>query len=162
MAHGNLFWRKRECGLELEVGLQRVQVAYLFDVGFSCSLSSRLHIVVVVVVVATVVVLRSQSSSLSPPCGRRGRGNCRAIRGWVVAASLHRSSSSLPLPPRIDMVVVVVVITSESLRSQRSGRRGSSSRCRCPHDGSSSSTVFSSSLPPNRPKSSKLRKKTMN
>ncbi|KAH9013477.1 hypothetical protein EDB85DRAFT_2158171 [Lactarius pseudohatsudake] len=51
----------------------------------------------------------------------------------------------MSLPPRIDMVAVVVVVTSELLRSQRSGRRGSSSRCRCHHDRPSSLPVFSSS-----------------
>ncbi|KAH9023955.1 hypothetical protein EDB85DRAFT_1894536 [Lactarius pseudohatsudake] len=74
----------------------------------SCSWSGGHHVVVVVVVVATAVVSRSQSSLLSSPWG-----HCGHSRGRVVAASLYRSSSSLPLPPHIGMAVVVVVITSE-------------------------------------------------
>ncbi|KAH9020700.1 hypothetical protein EDB84DRAFT_1622060 [Lactarius hengduanensis] len=66
-----------------------------------------------IVVVATVVVSRLQSSSLSSPCGHLDSG-----RGRVVAASLHRSSSSLPLPPRIDMVVVVVVAVTTKWSSR--------------------------------------------
>ncbi|KAH9167389.1 hypothetical protein EDB89DRAFT_1910071 [Lactarius sanguifluus] len=62
---------------------------------------------------ATVVVSRSRSSTWSSPCGHRA-----GARGLVVAASLHRSSSSLPLPPRIDMVAVVarvlLIIITES------------------------------------------------
>ncbi|KAH9048854.1 hypothetical protein EDB84DRAFT_1455121 [Lactarius hengduanensis] len=144
---------KGQCSLELGHGLLELQKETPFvlpSVSWSpsCSWSGGRHVVVVVVVVATVVASWSQSSSLSSPWGHHGHS-----RGRVVAAPLHRSSSSLPLPPHIDMavIVVVIVVTSELLRSQRSGRRGSSSRCRCYHEEPSSLPVFSpSSSLPNR------------